>query len=337
MNSEKSMKKRVFELLEIGNVNDKMSRRFDIFIVAVILINIFVMFLETFDELSEYQHIFRWVEIVTVAIFCVEYVLRIWTSDYLYPNDNKATSAWKFIKSYEGIIELLTILPFFFLSGFVVFRMLRVVRILHLFRINQHTDSLSVIKTVLYEKRNQILSSVFIIFVLMLAASLFMYSAEHDAQPDVFKNAFSCIWYSVSTIFTIGYGDMSPVTVLGRIMGTFIAFLGVGVVAIPTGIISAGFVEQYTQAQNSRNFIDDVNLEIVDVGIDSRWVDLSAEDVDRYHGVAIVMAKRQDITIIPNKDYRVALGDRLIVYREPYDSGSNDTLSDAERTWGYME
>ena len=314
VSENKPFKQRVFEVLEIGNVKDKVSRRFDIFIVVVIVINILVMFMETFEEMSRFSEIFRWVEIITVAIFIVEYALRIWTAGYLFPDSSYGTAVWKFMKSYEGVIELLTILPFFFLSGFVVFRMLRVVRILHLFRINAHTDSISVIKSVLLEKKNQILSSVFIIFLLMLAASLFMYSAEHEAQPDVFKNAFSCIWYSVSTIFTIGYGDMSPVTVLGRIMGIFIAFLGVGVVAIPTGIISAGFVEQYTQAQNSRSNVDGINLQTVEVNIDSYWIGLSVEDVDRYYDVAIVMAKRDDVTIIPNSDYRVALGDVLVVY-----------------------
>ena len=313
---KKPLKKRIFELLEIGNTNDRASRGIDLFIVAVIVINILVMFLETFDELSEYKELFRWVEIITVALFCIEYGLRIWTSDYLYPGEKRGAAIWKFMKSYEGVIELLTILPFFFLSGFVVFRMLRVVRIMHLFRINAHTDSISVIKSVLLEKKNQILSSVFIIFLLMLAASLFMYSAEHEAQPDVFKNAFSCIWYSVSTIFTIGYGDMSPVTVLGRVMGIFIAFLGVGVVAIPTGIISAGFVEQYTQAQNSRTLIDDAHLQTVTIGIDSSWVGYTAEEVNRYYDMAIVLVRRGDINIIPNKEYRVELGDVLVVFND---------------------
>lgn len=316
MEKNRLSKKRIFEILEIGNREDKISRFFDLFIVAVILLNIFVMFLETFEELEGYSAIFNAVEIITIVIFCVEYALRIWTSDYLYPGVSRGAAAWKFMRSYEGVIELFTILPFFFLSGFVVFRMLRVIRILHLFRVNAQTDSLAVIQSVLYEKKNQLLSSIFIIFVLMLSAALFMYSAEHEAQPDVFKNAFSCIWYSVSTIFTIGYGDLSPITPLGRIMGIFIAFLGVGVVAIPTGIISAGFVEQYTKAQNSRSFVGDVNLHTIYVEMDSSWIGLSVNEVDRYHGVAIVMAKRNDFTIIPNDDYKVAIGDTLIIYED---------------------
>ena len=129
----------------------------------------------------------------------------------------------------------------------VIFRMLRVARIFHLFRLNAKYDSFNIITTVLYEneKRNQIISSVFIVFILMLASSLCMYSVEHEAQPTVFRNAFSGIWWSMSTLLTVGYGDIYPVTTLGRIMAICIAYLGVGAVAIPTGIISAGFVEQY--------------------------------------------------------------------------------------------
>ncbi|MBR0511324.1 MAG: ion transporter, partial [Ruminococcus sp.] len=235
------MKKRIFDIIQIGNRNDIISRLFDYFIVAVIILNITIVFLGTFDELAGYARIFRAVESVTVVVFCVEYILRIWTADLLYPDKTPVKARLKFLRSFDGIVDLLTILPFFFLSGFIVFRMLRVVRILHLFRVNAHYDSIHVITTVLIEKKNQIISSVFIIIVLMLASSLGIYSAEHEAQPEVFRNAFSGIWWSVSTLLTVGYGDIYPVTVIGKLMAICSAFLGVGVVAIPTGIISAGF------------------------------------------------------------------------------------------------
>ena len=142
------------------------------------------------------------------------------------------------------------------MSGFVAFRMLRVVRIFHLFRVNSYYDSFNVIKSVIYEKRNQLASSIFIILILMTASSLCMYSAEHEAQPEAFANAFSELWWSVSTMLTVGYGDIYPITTAGQIMAIVIAFLGVGVVAIPTGIISAGFVEQYTKAQNASSALE---------------------------------------------------------------------------------
>ena len=140
--------------------------------------------------------------------------------------------------SFDGVVDILTIVPVFFLSGFVIFRMLRVARIFHLFRLNARYDSFNVITTVLYEKRNQISFLGVIVVILMLASSLCMYSVEHDAQPEVFRNAFSGVWWSMSTLLTVGYGDIYPITTLGRLMAICIAYLGVGVVAIPTGIIS---------------------------------------------------------------------------------------------------
>lgn len=307
-------RKRLFDIVEIGNMSDEVSRGFDYLIVIAIVLNIAAMFLETFESMQKYNTALFVVEVVTTAIFIVEYILRIYTADFLYPELSRGKAILKFVTSFEGIVELLTIIPAFFLSGFAVFRMLRVVRILRLFRVNAYMDSFSVIASVIVEKKNQILSSVFIVIVLMLASSLCMYSVEHEAQPEYFKNAFSGIWWSMSTLLTIGYGDISPVTTLGRAMAIVISFLGVGAVAIPTGIISAGFVEQYTQAQQSTSMIDDIHLHTVQVGLDSRWVGKSAAELLEMDQVVLVVAKRGDITIVPNHHYEIQFGDELVVY-----------------------
>ena len=212
------MKEKIFNIIQIGDKSNKISRAFDIFITIIIVGNIIVTFLETFDQLSSFSGLFKIVEIVTVFVFCVEYILRIWTANYLYPEVTAGHARFKFLISFDGIVDLLTIIPAFFLSGFVIFRMLRVARIFHLFRLNAKYDSFNVITTVLYEKRNQIISSVFIVLILMLASSLCMYSVEHEAQPAVFRNAFSGIWWSMSTLLTVGYGDIYPITTLGRVM-----------------------------------------------------------------------------------------------------------------------
>lgn len=243
--------KKIFNIIQIGDKSNRISRAFDFFITIVIISNILVTFLETFEQLPFLSGFFCGMEYVTIFIFCIEYILRIWTADYLYPGMTPGWARLKFLRSFDGIVDLLTIVPVFFLSGFVIFRMLRVARIFHLFRLNAKYDSFNVITTVLYVKRNQIISSVFIVLILMLASSLCMYSVEHPAQPEVFRNGFSGIWWSMSTLLTVGYGDIYPVTTLGRIMAICIAYLGVGVVAIPTGIISAGFVEQYQRKSNN--------------------------------------------------------------------------------------
>ncbi len=306
-----SIKKRIFDIIQIGNKRDVPSRIFDIVIVTAILLNITITFLETFDELKPYYGIFAIVEFVTMVFFLIEYALRIWTVEFLYPNCNRLKALGKFLISYDGIVQLLTILPFFFLSGFVALRMLRVVRILHLFRINSNYDSFHVITSVFKKKKNQIFSSIFIIVVLMLASSLCMYSAEHAAQPEAFDNAFSGIWWSISTILTVGYGDIYPITVLGRVMGIIIAVLGVGVVAIPTGIISAGFVEQYTQMQRSAESPVRGTVK-VQVDETSPFLGLRQNELEATFELTLLIVIRQGEIILDMGKKKIRVGDTLI-------------------------
>lgn len=308
------IKKKIFYIIQIGDKSNIISRIFDFFIVAVILSNILVMYLQTFEQLQEYMNIFKAVEIGTTLVFCVEYVLRIWTADYLYPEYGKIKSRLKFLISYDGVVDLLTIIPVFFLTGFIAFRMLRVVRILHLFRINAKNDSFNVITSVLLKKSNQIISSIFIIFILMLASSLCMYSAEHNVQPEVFKNAFSGIWWSVSTVLTVGYGDIYPITVLGKCMAIIIAFMGVLLVAIPTGIISAGFVEQYRKEQSEGMHILDIKKigELL-ITKDHAFIGKKIVDVMEQHNVTVYLLMRDGMSIVPTTELEVKEGDILII------------------------
>jgi len=283
---------------------------------VVICANILVTFLQTFDELTFLFPAFHVIEVITILIFCVEYILRIWTADYLYPDKNEFRSRLRFLISFDGIIDLLTILPFFFLSGMVIFRMLRVARIFHLFRLNARYDSFNVITTVLYEKRNQIISSVFIVLILMLASSLCMYSVEHDSQPEVFRNAFSGIWWSMSTLLTVGYGDIYPITTLGRIMAICIAYLGVGAVAIPTGIISAGFVEQYQRKSGLSNIKQTDIREIAEIFVDKRYAGKTVEEMEAAEQVTIFLILREDLSILPQKDTILKLNDIIVIRGE---------------------
>ena len=167
---------------------------------------------------------------------------------------------------------------------------------------------------IIYEKRKQLLSSLFIIFILMLASSICMYSAEHAAQPDVFKNAFSGFWWSVTTILTIGYGDIYPVTTAGTIIAIIMSFLGVGAVAIPTGIISAGFVEQYEKEKNALKRFQDVKEigEIV-VGKRSDLKGKTIEEIQSEYEMNVYLVIRDELSAIPDRGLKVHQGDILIV------------------------
>ena len=311
------MKKRIFDIISIGYKGDFASRFFDIFISVVIVLNILAMTLSTFKTLEPAAPLFEIIEVATVAIFCVEYILRIWTADLLYPDKGPIMSRIRFLFSYDGIIDLLTILPFYFLSGFIVFRMLRVVRIFRLFKINSQLDSFNVITSVLKERRNQIISSVFIILILMLASSIGMYSAEHNAQPDKFENAFSGIWWSISTLMTVGYGDIYPVTAVGKIMAILTAILGVGVVAVPTGIISAGFVEQYQKNEHSdRTYRDVSHIGELLADKDSGFAGLTVGNLGRSFGFRVLVLIRGELTIVASDNVTVQEDDILVVETE---------------------
>ena len=324
------MKKKIFDILQIGDKSNTVSRGFDIFIVITIFANIAAMILETFDELSAFDPVFRNVEYITTLIFLVEYLLRIWTAELLYPDLSGFKAKIRFIRSFDGIIDLFTILPMIYFSVFVVFRMLRVMRIFHLFRINAQYDSFNVITGVLYEKRKQLISSISIIFVLMLASSLCMYSVEHEVQPEIFSNAFSGIWWSVSNILPVGYGDIYPVTAVGKIMAIIISFLGVGVVAIPTGIISAGFVEQYSSLKNidamQREY--PVNFVTILINENHTWNGIQVKDTRLPYGLILVSILRNNDVLIPNGSTRLEVNDRVVLAAESYVDESNLKLQE---------
>ena len=315
-------REKLLNILQIGDKSNRISRAFDIFITFTIICNIItitifsnitVTFLETFEELAFLYKIFKAIEYTTLLIFCVEYILRIWTAPDLYKDMKPGQARLHFLFSFDGIIDFLTIVPASYLSGFVIFRMLRVARIFHLFRLNAKYDSFNIITTVLYEKRNQIISSVFIVLILMLASSLCMYSVEHTAQPDVFQNAFSGIWWSMSTLLTVGYGDIYPVTTLGRIMAIIIAYLGVGAVAIPTGIISAGFVEQYQRKSTLSNFKNADIKEISEVFINKDYAGKTVEEVEKEDRATIYLILRDDLSILPQHDTILRLNDIVVL------------------------
>lgn len=309
-------RKRIFEIIQIGSRSDIQSFLFDALLITIVILNILSLILESFDQLSFMAGVFNIIDIVSIIFFLTEYVLRIVTSDYLYPYEKKTVAVWKFISSLDGVIELLTILPFYYLSGFVVFRLLRVARILRLFKINSTYDSFHVILSVFKDKLSQIMSSVLIILILMLSSSICMYSVEHEVQPDVFSNALSGMWWAATTIFTVGYGDMAPVTIMGKVIGIIIDFLAMAVVAIPTGIISAGFVEKYTAIRrNQANGEERAGLITITVGPETPYVNKNIGYVEEKESTDILVLIRDGVNAVPTRNIILKSGDILVCRR----------------------
>ena len=329
------LRRRVCSIIDIGTADDFISRGYDILYTLVILVNLAVTIAYTFDEVeARCGGLLLDIEEVTVAFFAVDCILRIWTAACHHPSLPEWKASCLYIFSFSGIIDILSFLPYylpvFFPSGAVAFRMFRVVRIFRLFRINAYYDSLNVITQVLTSKAQQLLSSVFIILVLMIASSLCMYSLEHDAQPEVFSNAFSGIWWSVSTLLTVGYGDIYPITSMGKIFGIFITFLGVGMVAIPTGIISAGFVDQYSRIKRISEYGAEADVHFIRIHLThrDRWANTAIRDLGLPEGVIVAAIQRGSDIIVPRGDVVLSSGDNLVLGAESYEEDSRIQLKE---------
>ena len=316
----KRIRKNMFSMVSVGVIDEPINQAYDVISTGSLIINLVAAILNTYDSLNmQYGSTFLLIEKITVAFFAIDFILRILTAAELYPNVSTGTAVRKYILSFAGIVDILSFLPYylpvFFPSGAAVFRMFRVVRILRLFRINAYYDSLNVITEVLSSKKQQLMSSVFIIVILMVASSLCMYSVEHAAQPEVFQNAFSGIWWAASTLLTVGYGDIYPVTTLGKFFGILIAFLGVGMVAIPTGIISAGFVEQYTRLKELGDFAAEQNIHFIEIVLKDRdrWVGKLIRELGLPPNTIIALVERDEEIIIPKGDVKLKAGDILVL------------------------
>ena len=244
------MRKQLFRIIQPSD-GYWPSRVFDLGIMVLILLSVFSVFAETFELPAERIAAIERVELWVSIVFTIEYLLRVWTADLLYPNLSPWRARICFIRSGMAIVDLLSVLPFWlpmFLPGHLLgLRAIRLVRLLRVFKLNRYLEAMAAIGEVFRNRFRELLASGIFVFLLMLLSSLLMYHAEHDAQPEQFRNAFSGLWWAVATLTTVGYGDIYPITATGRLLGAIIALLGIGMVAIPTGILSSGFMEHFSK------------------------------------------------------------------------------------------
>lgn len=328
-------KKRIFEIIEVGAPGDYVSRVYDFIGAIAIILNLAVSIIVTFEELrAGYGNILGVVERITVAFFAVDYLLRVWTAKYLRPDQTVGRATLRYLVSFTGLVDLFSFLPyympFFFPAGAAAFRMMRVIRIFRLFRINTYFDSINVIAAVMSSKKQQIISSVYIIAVLMLGSSLCMYSLEHEAQPEVFANAFSGLWWSVSTLLTVGYGDIYPITTAGQLVGIVITVLGVGMVAIPTGIISAGFVEQYSRLKRISELAQESDINFIKVRLqkNDEWVGKTITEIQPPHGMIVAAIQRKQEIVVPRGNVMLMDNDILVLGAIPRGDGQHIELKE---------
>jgi len=242
-------KLRIFQIIEKAGEDDVQSKVFDISILTLICLNILSIILESHLSLANtYANEFKAFEFFSVIIFTLEYMLRLWTSNIKFPNINKSSALIKQIKSPLAIVDLLAVLPFY-IPMIIPFdlrflRLFRIARFLRILKLNRYNNALQLIMRVLKSKKDILVATMYIMMMTVLMSSVFMYYAENKAQPENFSSITATLWWAVATLTTVGYGDVYPVTIIGKILATVIAVTGIGIVALPTGILSSGFVEE---------------------------------------------------------------------------------------------
>lgn len=250
-----NLKIRVYNLIRDDDENGLAANILDGFIISLVVLNIISIMIDTSALPTFLREFFFITEMISVIVFTLEYVLRLWTCTYINPNEKPLKVRIRYMFSFMATVDLLSILPFYlpFLipSTLVIFRSLRLMRILRLFKLNRYIDSLKIIALVFKRKKHQLVSCLFILAILILVSSVLIYDVERSAQPDKFEDVASGIWVIITTITTVGYGDVYPVTVPGRVLCAITLILGAASLAIPSGIISAGFVEISNETNKS--------------------------------------------------------------------------------------
>jgi voltage-gated potassium channel len=242
------LRQRIYEILEHGPVGDRTGRNVSRLIVALISINVVVVALESVPDVrARFGTIFTAVEIVSLLVFSVEYGLRLWIAIQHPPYRHlaKRKARLKFATSALGLIDLLAVLPFWF--AFFVPADLRVLLVLRVFRflkIARYSPGMRSLLDALYAERRALLGCFIILIGAALIAAAIMHLVEGQAQPDKFGTIPEAMWWAIVTLGTIGYGDVVPVTPLGKIVASFTIFAGLIMIALPVGIVATAFSEQ---------------------------------------------------------------------------------------------
>jgi voltage-gated potassium channel len=252
-----SIRKSIFAIVEPAEKPRSVSKAFDVLILTLIVANTISVILESFDSVYlAWQIFFRRFELVSVIIFTIEYSLRLITAEDKYPGPSKLKSYTTFVFSPQALIDLAAIVPFYlpFLFAFDLrfIRILRLLRLSRMFKLTRYSSSLQLLGRVLARVKERLYITLFVTALLLIVSGALLYYVETDAQPEVFPNMAASFWWAMATLTTVGYGDIYPVTASGKLIASLIAVLAIGLVALPTGIISAGFIVQLEEDSRNR-------------------------------------------------------------------------------------
>ena len=247
----------VFDIVELaeGSKDPRLSWCFDVFIMILIVTNIAAVMFETVEEFyKEYRLWFMFFESFSVTIFTFEYLARLWTCTIKEEFRHPLWGRIRFATGAFAVIDLIAILPTLIGAGLQT-RHLRMARLLRFFRVlklGRYSSSTKTLFRVLKSKKEELLIAVFMVCLLLLFSSTCIYYCEKGVQPEKFSSIPASMWWGVATLTTVGYGDVFPITALGKFFAAIIAVLGVGVFALPAGILASGFADVLEQQKKEK-------------------------------------------------------------------------------------
>jgi voltage-gated potassium channel len=251
-----TLRKRLYLILEPSEKGGILERIFEFLLVIIIVLNIFAIVMDSVEEYDQrYRAFFRGFEIFSVIFFTLEYVLRLYSivesPKYRHPIKGRLA----FAGTPLAVIDLLAFIPFYLTFLPFDLRFLRIFRLMGLFRmfkVARYLHALTIFRRVAYDRREQLILSFILIIFMLVIISTIMFYVEHEAQPAIFSSIPATMWWGIATLTTVGYGDMVPITVLGKVLGGMFAVVGFGLLALPAGILSSGFFEIMHSNRNSK-------------------------------------------------------------------------------------
>jgi voltage-gated potassium channel len=269
----KPLKTIIYEILEVSDNTNFYRFADDLIIPCLIVLNITAFIASTSSSFSlAYKLLFEYIEIICSLVFTIEYVLRLWVctvdSQYSHPVWGRI----KYALTPLSMIDLISILPFYLLLLFPhlsFVHVISVLRLLRLLKISRYSDSVQTLAIVLNAKKEELLATAFAVFIILIFSSSIMYFVESSANPKAFGSIPDAMWWGVVTLTTVGYGDIYPITPLGRFLGAILAFLGIGIFALPAGIIASGFSEEVQKRRQQK-------IENLEQSVDYRSVETRA-------------------------------------------------------------
>jgi len=246
-----TLRRTVFRLLEAAEEDDTASRVVDLCLITLITLSVIAVVLESMPSFERaYRSALEWFELITVAVFTLEFGLRIWASAEGEPSlaGHNVKQRLRFVVSFHAVIDLLAILPFYLMYfgvlGIFDMRFLRAIRLMRILKLTRYFSALNLLIVAIKENSRALAASFLILITIMLLAASGMYYFERTSQPDDFGSIPAAMWWAFATLTTVGYGDVTPITVGGKIFGALIAVVGIGMVALPTSILASGYSQQ---------------------------------------------------------------------------------------------